>query len=103
MAGNLPALTWVTASARIDSGVSGLVNAEAKDEEAANSLRDVIRGVIAFGRLQSNAHPEMQSLLQGVQLGGSGNTVALSFDIPAELVDTLGALDRSSSDPRPAR
>lgn len=96
MAQSLPALTWITASARIDSGVTGLVKAEARDEEAANGLRDVVRGIMAFGKLQSNTHPEIQTLLQSVELGGSGNTVAISFNLPAELVETLGTLAKSA-------
>ena len=35
--------------------------AEARDEQAANSLRDVIRGVMALAKLQSNAYPQFQA------------------------------------------
>ena len=46
--------------ARIDSGVAGTFRADARDDESATSLRDMFRGIIAFARLQTNAHPEIR-------------------------------------------
>jgi hypothetical protein len=88
----LPPLTWFSASARVDDGVGAVVQAETRDEESANSLRDVIRGGMALAKLQAASRPEFQSLIQSFQLGGSGNSVSLSFDLPVQVLDALGAL-----------
>lgn len=88
----LPPLTWFSASARIDEGIGAVVQAETRDEESANSLRDVIRGGMALARLQGASRPEFQGLVQSVQLGGTGNNVSLSFDLPVQLLDALGTL-----------
>jgi hypothetical protein len=75
----------------VNGGILGEVRAQTRDEESASNLRDVVRGVLAIGKLQANAHPEFATVLRSLQLGGSGPTVALSFEIPAEVVDVLGA------------
>lgn len=89
---NLPAISWFSASARIDSGVRGVVRAQARDEDAANGLRDVVRGFMALGRLQASSQPGLQSLLQSLDLGGTGRTVGLSFNVSPEVIDALEAL-----------
>jgi len=69
-----------------------MVRAETRDDASAGGLRDIIRGIVALGKLQTSAHPELQTLFQSFQLGGAGNTVALSFDVPASLLDVLGPM-----------
>jgi hypothetical protein len=88
----MPAISWLSASAMIDSGVRATVRAETRDEESANGLRDIIRGVVAFARLQMSSQPQLQPFLQSLELGGSGKTVTIAFDAPSELFDALGAL-----------
>lgn len=101
---NLPAVTWFSASAMIDSGLRGSILAETRDDESANGLRDVIRGIIAFANLQASARPEFKTLLQSLELGGTGNTVALSFSLSGELIDALGGLaSRHQLNSTPAR
>jgi hypothetical protein len=91
VATQLPAITWFSVSGHVDGGLRGVVRAEAGDEEAAKNLRDVVRGFLALARLQAGSKPEFQGLLQSLELGGAGKTVALSFDVPAQLFDLLGA------------
>jgi hypothetical protein len=69
-----------------------MLRAEARDEESANGLRDVLRGFLALAKMQSSARPEFQGTLQALQLSGTGTTVALSFDLSGEALDALGAL-----------
>ena len=88
---NLPAVSWFSATATIDSGVSGVFRAETRDEQAANALRDVVRGVLSLAKLQAPAQPELQQLLGSLQLAGTGKTVALSFQFPASLFDAITA------------
>ena len=96
----LPAITWFSASGHVNSGIDGVVRAEARDDESANSLREVIRGFIALGRLQAGAKPELQAMLQSLELGGAGRTVALSFSVPANAIDSLVPTDTNKR-PRP--
>jgi hypothetical protein len=91
VATQLPAIKWFSASGHVDGGLRGVVRAEAGDEEAAKNLRDVVRGFLALARLQAGSKPEFQGFLQSLELGGAGKTVALSFDVPAQLFDVLGA------------
>jgi hypothetical protein len=90
----LPSITWFSASARVGDGLSAVVRGEAKDEASANNLRDVVRGALALAKLQASSRPEFQGLVQSFQLGGSGTSVSVSFDLPVQLVDALGAFAR---------
>ena len=79
-----------------------MLRAQTRDEESANNLRDVARGFMALAKLQAGSRPELQTMLQALQLGGSGNTVALSFDIPVQAFDALGAAaGKGKPHPRP--
>jgi hypothetical protein len=73
----------------IDGGVSGTLRAEARDDQSAENLRQVVQGFLALGRMQSQADPKIAALLQSLQLTGTGKTVALSFTVPAEIFDMI--------------
>ena len=88
----IPAISWFAVSGHVNGGLRGTLRAEARDEEAANNLRDVVRGFLALAKLGSNAKPELQSMMQSLELGGTGKTVSLSFAVPAELFDVIGAM-----------
>jgi hypothetical protein len=89
----LPAITWFAVSGHINGGLRGMIRAEARDEEAANNLRDVVRGFMGLAKMQSGSNPSAQLMMQSLELGGSGKTVALSFSVPAEVFDVVsGAL-----------
>lgn len=88
----LPAVTFFSAAGHINGGVSGVFKAEARDEAAAQNLRDIVRGFLAMARLQSGSRPGIQQMVDSLQLTGEGKTVALSFDIPSEFFDALEAI-----------
>lgn len=90
VARQLPAITWFSANGRVDGGIRGVVQADTRDEEAANNLRDVIRGFMALAKLQAGSKPEFQAMMQSLELGGTGKTVALTFSVPGEVFDALG-------------
>ena len=92
VASQLPPISWFSAKGFVDGGVQGQLRAETRDEAAAQNLQDVIRGFMALGRLQTGQHPEFAEFLNSVQLSGDGKTVSLSFSVPAEMIDALGAL-----------
>ncbi len=85
----LPAITWFEAAGHVNGGISGTLKAEARDEESARNLRDVINGLMALGRMQAPKSPPVQALMRSVNLGGSGRTVELSFSIPSELIEAV--------------
>jgi hypothetical protein len=92
VAQQLPTITLFSASATVDSGIRGTLRAESRDDVSADSLRDVVRGFLALARLQASSHPELATVLQSLQLGGTGKTVSLSFDLPATALDALSNL-----------
>jgi hypothetical protein len=104
VAQQMPSISLFSASARIDGGLSATLRADTRDEDAANGLRDVVRGFIALAKMQSSGHPEFATALQAIQLGGAGKTVSLSFDLPPAALDALSALrgtgDRTSNTPQ---
>jgi hypothetical protein len=89
IAERLPAITWFSVRGQVDSQISGTVRADTRDERAANDLRDVVRGFLALAKLQAGSRPELQAVIQSLELGGAGNSVALSFSIPGEVFDKL--------------
>jgi hypothetical protein len=90
----IPAITWVTAKAHINGGIRGTLTADTRDVEAANNLRDVIRGFLALVKLQAGGRPELQAMAQSIELGGTGQTVSISFTVPGEVFDLIGALSQ---------
>lgn len=101
MMGQLPAITWFSASGQVDAGVRAALKAETRDEEAGTALRDLVRGIFALAKFQVGARPDLQSLLQTVQLGGTAETVTLSLDLSPQMLDALA--DSVNQLPRPAR
>lgn len=97
----MPTLSWFSASGHLNGGISGTFKAEAQDEEAARNLRDMMRGIVAMVKLQAGGRPEMQSLVDSLQLGGEGRTVAVAFAVSADLIDTLEQMHAQRSG-RPA-
>ena len=91
IASQFPAITWFSVSSRVDSDIHGTVRADARDDEAANNLREVVRGFLALAKLQAGNRPELQTLVQSLELGGTGKSVALSFSISGAVFDAFGA------------
>jgi hypothetical protein len=89
VARQIPPITWFSVDGHIDDGVSGTVKAETRDQQSADNLRQVVQGFVALARMQVSSQPDLQSVLQSVQLGGAGRTVSLSFAVPAQVLDRL--------------
>jgi hypothetical protein len=100
VADQLPPINWFSAKGFVNSGVDGQLRVETRDETSAKNLQDVVRGFMALGRLQSGQHPEVAMFLDSVQLSGDGKTVSLSFSLPPEMIDALGALRAQRPTPR---
>jgi hypothetical protein len=48
-----------------------------------------MRGFMALAKMQAGSQPDLQPLVQSLELGGSGKTVALSFSVPAKVFELL--------------
>jgi hypothetical protein len=83
---HIPPVKWFAAAGHINGGVSGMLRAEANDEQSAQQLRDVVRGFLALAQLQGQNDQRIASLASSMQLSGDGKTVALSFTLPAEIL-----------------
>lgn len=88
----LAGVTWMAVGGTMDGGLSGRLVADARDEAAARDLRDMARGLVALGRLQSGSRPELRALLDSVQLGGDGRTLRLAARVPADVLTALAAI-----------
>lgn len=91
----LSAVKWFAATGHVNGGVSGTFRAEARDEAAAENLRDVVRGLLALAKLQGGSDPRAAAVVQSLQLGGTGKTVVLSFTVPAEVIDLIANAAKS--------
>jgi hypothetical protein len=85
----IPSLRWFSASGHINDGLRGAIRAEARDDQAAQNLRDVIQGFLALARMQAGSKPELQALVNSLQLSGTGKTVSLRFEVPAKVIDLV--------------
>jgi hypothetical protein len=98
----IPTLSWFSAAGHLNGGVSGTIKAEAKDDAAAANLRDMLRGIVAMVKLQTNDKPALKTLADSLQLGGEGRTVAVAFAVPAEVFDALEQMREQSGTRRGA-
>ncbi len=88
----IPPVQWFAVSAHIDGGVSGVIRAEARDDQAGENLRDVVRGGLAAARMMGGQDTRVETMLQSVQLTGTGKTVSLAFRVPPELLDLINGI-----------
>ena len=88
----------------INGGIEGLLRAEARDEAAAQDLRQVIQGFVALGRMQVGPeHPEISDFIESLQLTGQGKTVSLGFAVPSAMIDVLTKLRAGAGPGKPSR
>jgi hypothetical protein len=95
----LPQIKLFAAAGHVNGGLSGSLRAEARDDQAAENLRDVVRGVLGLARMQAQADPRTAALVESLQLTGTGKTVALSFTVPAEI---LQMIPKAAGEAKPA-
>jgi hypothetical protein len=87
----IPPITWFAASGRINGGLQATIKAEAKTDDAAKNLRDIIQGFTALAKMQAGNKPEAQAMWPDVQLGGTGQIVTVSFTVSSALLDMIGS------------
>jgi hypothetical protein len=89
---HIPPVDLFALSVHVNGGLRGAVRADARDDKAAEQLRDVVRGAVAAGRLMSGQNKQMDAMLSSLQITGSGKTVGLTFALPAEFLDVLNGI-----------
>jgi hypothetical protein len=89
---HLPAITWFAASSQIDSQIAATIYAEARDAEAANDLGEVVRGFVALARMQAGQQPAFAQLIDSIQLTTEGTSITVGFSVPAQVIESLGAM-----------
>jgi len=88
IASRMPPIEWFAASGRVNGGIHASFRAEARDDAAAENLRDVVKGGLALMKMQSG-DPQFAAIANSIRLEGSGKSVAVSFSIPAGLINLL--------------
>jgi hypothetical protein len=91
VATQIPAIRWFSASGQIDGGINGSLRAEARDDQAGQNLRDVVNGFLALARMQASSKPELQVLVNSLQVSGAGKSVSVAFSIPPEVIEMMHA------------
>ncbi len=97
VAKQVPAITWFSIGGRVTDGLDGVVRAEARDGDAAKNLREVVRGFVALAKLQAGANPQLQSMIQSLDIGGDDKTVSLTFSVSGVMIDSLGVIVQPQS------
>lgn len=90
VARQIPSVKWFAAAGHINGGVTGTLRAEARDDQAADNLRDIVRGFLALARMQAQNDPKLSAFAQSLELTGTGKTVALTFTVPTEILQLMG-------------
>jgi hypothetical protein len=92
IASQIPAINWFTVGVHVNGGVRGTVTAQTRDEAAANNLRDVVRGLLGLAKMQAGSNPQVQAMIQSLDVQGVGANVSLSFMVPSEVFQSAAAM-----------
>lgn len=80
--------TWFQVD--LTSGLKAEVHGTTATEKDAMSLRDAVRGLVGFARLQvPENQPELLRVWDGITVDQQGRSIAIHADIPQDLVDKL--------------
>jgi hypothetical protein len=88
----LAAVQWFSLTGHVDGGVSGKLRLDARDDGSAENLRDIVRGGLALARLQMGHDTKLDTVINSLQLQGTGKTVELSFSAPPEILDVINGV-----------
>jgi hypothetical protein len=88
----LAAVQRFSLSARVDGGLTGVLRAEARDDQSGEDLRSVVRGGLAAARLMGGQNAKLDVAINSLQLSGSGKELALSFTMPPDILDVANGI-----------
>jgi hypothetical protein len=95
----IPAVQWFALTGHVNGGLSGTIRLEARDDQAAENLRDVVRGAMALARLQMGHDQNIDTVINSLQMTGTGKTVSFSFAVPSTVVDSLAGFANGKTAP----
>ncbi len=86
---SIPPLQSFAVSGNLDADVSMVGRARTADADSAQKLADVVRGFIALGSLQQQDRPELQAILDSVQIDTLETNVEVVMSVPYETLRRL--------------
>ncbi len=92
----IPPIESFAISGNLESDFSMTARGRAADQESAQKLADVVRGFVAFGSLQQQAKPEIQAVLDSVQIQILENTVEVYLAVPYETLRRLAHQEKEA-------
>ena len=99
----LPAVRSVVITGDLDPLVAIEVTGETADAASAQSLADVLRGLLAMASLQAQQKPELRQLASAVNVTTDANRVQVNGRFPYELLDALQSKRPAVSGGAPSR
>jgi hypothetical protein len=94
MSARVPPVRLVLAKADINGGMTAALRAETASNEAAEQLREAVRGFIALARFQAASQPQFESALKSLELSGTDKTVQVSVAFSPETLRALASRAR---------
>ncbi len=85
----IPPIDSFAISGNLESEFSMIARARSADQQSAQKLADVVRGFVALGGLQQQSRPEIQAILDSVQIQIMENTVEVYLAVPYETLKLL--------------
>jgi len=85
----LPPVKSVVVTGDLDPLVAVDLTGEAVDNKAAQSLADLVRGLVALASLQASQKPELKDLASAVSVTTDATRVHVNVRVPYELIDSL--------------
>jgi hypothetical protein len=85
----LPPVKSVVVTGDLDPLVAVDLTGEAVDNKAAQSLADVVRGLVALASLQASQKPELKELASAISVTTDATRVHVNVRVPYELIDSL--------------
>jgi hypothetical protein len=86
---SIPPLQAFSVSGNLDADFSMIGRARTADADSARKLADVVRGFIALGSLQQQNRPELQAVLDSVQIDTLEANVEVVMSVPYETLRRL--------------
>ncbi len=76
--------------ADFSTGMKAEIHATTHTEKDAMNIRDAVRGLVGFGRLQvPENQPDLLKVWDGINVDQQGRSLSIQADIPQDLVDKL--------------
>jgi len=85
----LPALASFVLSGRLGESLFLVAKARSAEPAGAQNLAELVRGLLALGRLSASMGPELSNVLDTVRIDQADDRVAISLEAPFDVVRQL--------------